>query len=83
MMSVVTGEIWPLTQLARLAMRDLFLAGAGAVRYVTVDEVLWADLPDRRRIMPGRALQQPADHLGWVSGFHQGTPFLSLTCVPY
>ena len=25
-----------------------FLAGGGAVRYVTVDEVLWADLPDRQ-----------------------------------
>jgi selenocysteine lyase/cysteine desulfurase len=25
-----------------------FLAGGGAVRYVTVDDVLWADLPDRQ-----------------------------------
>ena len=31
-----------------LAAREPFLAGGGAVRYVTVDEVLWADLPDRQ-----------------------------------
>ncbi|MGH4027112.1 MAG: aminotransferase class V-fold PLP-dependent enzyme [Pseudonocardiaceae bacterium] len=31
-----------------LAQREPFLAGGGAVRYVTVDEVLWADLPDRQ-----------------------------------
>jgi selenocysteine lyase/cysteine desulfurase len=31
-----------------LAAREPFLAGGGAVRYVTVDEVLWTDLPDRQ-----------------------------------
>lgn len=31
-----------------LAAREPFLAGGGAVRYVTVDDVLWADLPDRQ-----------------------------------
>lgn len=31
-----------------LAAREPFLAGGGAVRYVTADEVLWADLPDRQ-----------------------------------
>ena len=31
-----------------LAAREPFLAGGGAVRYVSVDQVLWADLPDRQ-----------------------------------
>jgi selenocysteine lyase/cysteine desulfurase len=31
-----------------LSVREPFLAGGGAVRYVTVDQVLWADLPDRQ-----------------------------------
>lgn len=31
-----------------LAAREPFLAGGGAVRYVAVDGVLWADLPDRQ-----------------------------------
>lgn len=31
-----------------LAARDPFLRGGGAVRFVTLDEVLWADLPDRQ-----------------------------------
>jgi selenocysteine lyase/cysteine desulfurase len=31
-----------------LAGRDPFLAGGGAVRYVTPDDVVWGDLPDRQ-----------------------------------
>ncbi|MGH4016218.1 MAG: aminotransferase class V-fold PLP-dependent enzyme [Pseudonocardiaceae bacterium] len=31
-----------------LTAREPFLAGGGAVRYVAVDGVLWADLPDRQ-----------------------------------
>ena len=31
-----------------LTAREPFLAGGGAVRYVTVDQVLWTDLPDRQ-----------------------------------
>ncbi|MFN2495697.1 MAG: aminotransferase class V-fold PLP-dependent enzyme [Pseudonocardiaceae bacterium] len=31
-----------------LAAREPFLAGGGAVRYVSTDQVLWADLPDRQ-----------------------------------
>jgi len=31
-----------------LSAGEPFLAGGGAVRYVTVDDVLWADLPDRQ-----------------------------------
>jgi len=31
-----------------LARGEPFLAGGGAVRYVTTDDVLWADLPDRQ-----------------------------------
>ena len=46
-----------------------FLAGGGAVRYVTVDDVLWADLPDRQEagspnVLGAVALGVACDTLG-------------------